>query len=73
MGRNTTKLIRQWSMAGAGRDGSGRFRSPQELRELFGRNRTPSQTGTPLLMTLSGEQEWRPLPGDAGGEESERV
>jgi hypothetical protein len=61
---NTTKLIDQWSMAGADRDLSGRFPSAQELRGLFGGSHTPPQAATnPPLMKPPGEQEWRPLFG----------
>jgi hypothetical protein len=60
---NTTGLIAQWSMSGARRDLSGRFRSVGDLREtLSALERDPGEPPLdPLLVRRHDEAEWRPL------------
>ena len=60
---NTTGLIAQWSMSGARRDLSGRFRSVGDLREMLSPpERDPIGAPIdPLLVRRHDEAEWRPL------------
>ena len=60
---NTTGLIAHWSMSGARRDLSGRFRSVGDLREtLSPPERDPVDAPVrPLLVRRPDEAEWRPL------------
>ena len=60
---NTTKLIEEWTMSGADRDGDGRFRSVDETRGVLSRSRgseQPAQTHS-LLVKHPDEDEWLPL------------
>jgi hypothetical protein len=59
---NTTGLIREWTMSGARRDPNGRFRSPDEVRDLLAPGgRRPGSRLDPLLVKGQDEEEWRPL------------
>jgi len=60
----TRDLIRQWSMSGAGRDITGRFRSGADLREAITtqarEDRLRPERGK-LLVKEAGEDDWTPL------------
>jgi hypothetical protein len=65
---NTTSLIRHWSMSGAHRDLTGRFRSTDDIRAiLFGvASSRPKPGPRELLMKRADEEDWRPLPAGVG-------
>jgi hypothetical protein len=61
---NTTKLISQWSMSGARRDVSGRFRATDDIRAMIaGRQPTPAprEAARSFLIKGSDEERWQPL------------
>ena len=62
-GMNTTKLIRYWSMSGAGRDLTDRFGSAGGLDAASSApspdERAPERA--PLLMRTADDEDWTPL------------
>jgi hypothetical protein len=58
---NTTKLIDQWSMAGADLD--LRFGQAQDVRAPSTPGEPNRSAGSQVLLKRAGEDEWRPLGG----------
>jgi hypothetical protein len=58
---NTTALIAQWTMKGAARDATGRFRSLDDFLARFGRDPERLAMETTFRMRGSDESEWLPL------------
>jgi hypothetical protein len=69
---NTTKLIGEWSMGGAGRDVGGRFRSTDDILALIAGNQTtPAPTAavaSSFLIKGLDEEGWQPMEAGAASE-----
>jgi len=68
---NTTKLIGEWSMGGAGRDVGGRFRSTADILAVIADNRatptpTPSAAASSFLIKGSDDEAWQPVEAEWG-------
>jgi hypothetical protein len=61
-GMDTLSLIRQWTMHGARRDLTGRFRPTDDIHAIiFGAEEKKPALARPLLMKRADEDDWRPL------------
>jgi hypothetical protein len=65
---NTTKLISQWSMQGAGRGIDGRFRKTDDILEILASNRAGLAPAVSPTLQVRGadEDDWKSL--GVGGE-----
>ena len=65
-GMNTTKLIAQWTMSGAERDVSGRFRATPDICAVIAGNKPtfePTTTAGSFLIKGTNEEGWQTLDG----------
>jgi hypothetical protein len=69
---NTTKLIGEWNMGGAGRDVGGRFRATDDILAVIADNETtPSPTAavaSSFLIKGSDEEAWQPVEAGCASE-----
>jgi hypothetical protein len=70
---NTTNLIGEWSMGGAGRDVRGRFRSTDDILAAIAGNQatpapTPTASASSFLIKGSDEEGWRSVEAAATSE-----
>jgi hypothetical protein len=69
---NTTKLIGEWSMGGAGRDVGGRFRATDDILAVIADNQTApaptSAVASSFLIKGLDEEGWQPVEAGGGSE-----